>query len=64
MRHAVILALVLSGCSREPTFDERYAATEQKLSEKAAAIDRDVSSVAELPSQEASPKPQSGPAKN
>ena len=41
MRRALILALLLAGCSREPSFDERYAATEQRLQTKAAQIDRE-----------------------
>lgn len=41
------LALALAGCSREPSFDERYAKTEQQLSEKALAIDRDLAAAKE-----------------
>lgn len=44
MRLGLILALLLAGCSREPSFDERYAATQKQLSDKAAEIDRDVAS--------------------
>lgn len=44
MRPGLILALLLVGCNREPSFDERYAATQQRLSDKAAEIDRDVAS--------------------
>ncbi|MFM6950592.1 MAG: hypothetical protein ACKOW1_06175 [Novosphingobium sp.] len=40
MRTIVILALMLSACSREPSFDERYAATEQRLQAKTKALDR------------------------
>lgn len=53
MRCAVILALLLAGCKREPSFDERYAATEQRLQARAAEIDRQVAS----PAPAATPKP-------
>lgn len=41
MRTALILALLLAGCSREPSFDQRYASVEQQLKAKAAQIDRE-----------------------
>lgn len=39
---SVILCLVLLGCSREPTFDERYGEAEKAIRDKAAAIDEEV----------------------
>ncbi len=33
------LALVLTGCGREPSFDERYEKAEKAIREKAQAID-------------------------
>lgn len=41
MRTALILALLVAGCSREPSFDQRYAAVERQLNAKAAQIDRE-----------------------
>ncbi len=42
MRAALIFALLLAGCNREPSFDQRYAAVEQQLKAKAVQIDREV----------------------
>lgn len=61
MRGIIFLALALAGCSREPTFDERYAATQQKLSEKSAAIDRELGA-AKGPSANGTEQPPHNPA--
>ncbi len=39
---AMMLALSLTACSAEPSFDERYASTEKSLRNKAAAIDAEL----------------------
>ena len=43
------LVLLLAACQREPSFDDRYAATQTKLDAKAAEIDRQVASPAPSP---------------
>lgn len=43
LRLALLIGLlVLAGCRREPSFDERYKAAQQRLDAKAAAIDREL----------------------
>ncbi|MGB3807703.1 MAG: hypothetical protein WA936_10935 [Erythrobacter sp.] len=43
MRGLAILALViLCGCEREPTFDERYEAAQEEIEAKAAELDREL----------------------
>lgn len=50
MRAALILvSLMLAGCQREPSFEERYAKTQQSLEQKAAAIDREVATPSPAP---------------
>ena len=44
---AILLALVLAACSREPDFDERYEAAKSRIGEAAAEIDAQVSGVPE-----------------
>ena len=45
MRAAALFVLVLmSACKAEPSFDERYARTQQRLEARAAEIDRQVAS--------------------
>lgn len=36
------IVLGLSGCSEEPSFDERYAETREEIGEKAGAIDAEL----------------------
>ncbi|MDE2435143.1 MAG: hypothetical protein KGM49_02675 [Sphingomonadales bacterium] len=44
-RAAIILGLVLiAGCRREPSFDERYKAAQQRIDAKSAAIDKELAS--------------------
>lgn len=51
MRIAAVLAsLLLAACQREPSFDERYAKTQQVLDLKAAEIDRQVVTPSSAPS--------------
>lgn len=38
----LILLLVLAGCQEEPTFDERYAETQQRIGEKSRELDREL----------------------
>lgn len=46
MRFALILFLtLLSGCKREPTFDEAFKANEADLASKAAQIDAELDAV-------------------
>jgi len=40
---AIVLLLLLSACSREPDFDQRYTEAQRKLAAKSAAMDRDLS---------------------
>ncbi len=40
MRIVLLLTLLLAACNRQPGFDERYAATEQRLRAKSAEIDQ------------------------
>ena len=44
MRGAIVLALALAACEREPDFDERYEAAEERIAEisaqNEAALDR------------------------
>lgn len=52
MRRRIILpallpALLLSACSREPDFDERYRAANARIGEAAAEIDAQVSGTPE-----------------
>ncbi|PKB13440.1 hypothetical protein B0I00_3240 [Novosphingobium kunmingense] len=43
LRYAILGALIaLSGCQREPTFDEAFKANEADLASKAAAIDAEL----------------------
>jgi len=44
MRRAVMVAalLVLAGCKREPSFDDRYNATANEIEQRAARIDREL----------------------
>jgi hypothetical protein len=42
MRFAFIIVLTLTACSREPSFDERYTATQQQLAKKSATIEREL----------------------
>lgn len=45
MRAAAVFVLVLlAACKAEPSFDERYARTQQRLETRAAEIDRQVAS--------------------
>jgi len=39
---ALILALLLAGCSSEPSFDERYSTAEKDIREKAAEMDKEM----------------------
>ena len=39
---SAILCLVLLGCSREQSFDERYEQADKAIREKAAAIDAEL----------------------
>lgn len=64
MRFAAIIALALCACSREPSFDERYAATRQKLSDKSAAIDRELAAATDAASETGAPAPTASPASN
>ena len=57
MRAALVLALLLAGCSREPSFDERYAATETRLRAKAVQIDREAAGKADLSQEQAKAAP-------
>ncbi len=62
MRGAIIFALMLAGCSREPSFDQRYAAVEQRLKAKAAKIDRELEDrdLRQAPGQPAPSRPEPG----
>ncbi len=42
LRYPVLLVLGLGGCSAEPSFDERYAETQEEIGEKASAIDAEL----------------------
>lgn len=43
MRRAILIAVItLAGCQSEPDFDERYAATEKQLRDKASEIDSEL----------------------
>lgn len=48
MRRALILAVLAlsAACRREPDFDQRYKAAQQRLEAKSAGIDRDLASAA------------------
>lgn len=47
MRVAALLVLImLAACKAEPSFDERYAQTQQRLETRAAEIDRQIASPA------------------
>ena len=37
-----VLCLALAACSSEPTFDERYEAAEERITEKANEIDAEL----------------------
>ena len=37
-----VLCLALAACSAEPTFDERYEAAEERITEKANEIDAEL----------------------
>lgn len=44
MRGAALLALALlaTGCKKEPTFDERYKATQGRIEAKSRELDREL----------------------
>ena len=39
---ALLAAVLLTGCSDEPTFDERYAKAQKQIRAKAGEIDREL----------------------
>lgn len=39
----MLLALLLTGCKREPSFDERFDAAQEKIGKAAQAIDAEIS---------------------
>lgn len=45
----LILLVLLAGCSREPSFDERYAATQQRLEARSAEIEQQLATTAPPP---------------
>jgi hypothetical protein len=50
---ALIGALLLAGCNREPSFDERYATAEKTIREKAAEMDAELAEREKLASEAA-----------
>lgn len=54
-------ALLLSGCNREPSFDERYAGAEQTIRKKAAEIDAELAAANRLASEAAAAAPTAAP---
>jgi PBP1b-binding outer membrane lipoprotein LpoB len=54
MRVLVLIgALLLTGCNREPSFDERYAKAEKTIREKAAEMDAELAERERLASEAA-----------
>lgn len=42
MRPGLLLVALLAGCSNEADFDERYEASQSRIAEKAAAMEREL----------------------
>lgn len=58
MRIAVILAaLLLAGCQREASFDERYSTAEKAVRDKAAGIDAELAEREKQASEAAAARP-------
>lgn len=57
MRALVLMigAMLLFGCNREPSFDERYDKAEKTIREKAAEIDAELAERERLASEAAAP---------
>jgi hypothetical protein len=47
-RLALAVAVLLTGCHHEPSFDERYAKAEKAINSEAASIDSELASRAAL----------------
>lgn len=57
LRFAPVLALLLTACNSEPSFDERYATAEKSIRDKAATMDAEMAEQDRLRAQAAAPVP-------
>lgn len=48
MRAAILLCLMLAGCSKEPTFDEEFEKHAAEIEAKAEKLERDLKAQIEL----------------
>jgi hypothetical protein len=60
LRLAPVLALALTACSGEPSFDERYTTAEKAIRDKAATMDAEMAEQGRLRGQATAPAPTSG----